>query len=111
MYMRSYSKSDVILVRYPFTDLTSSKVRPAVVISSPDDSEDLFVAPLTSKTIYLLEGEFVLKNWTEAGLNVITAVKRGVYTIHKSLIIKKLGRLSTTDTASLGIALRKWLEL
>jgi mRNA interferase MazF len=33
--MLSYSKNDVILVRYPFSDLSSSKVRPAVVVSAP----------------------------------------------------------------------------
>ncbi|NEQ25078.1 MAG: MazF family transcriptional regulator, partial [Microcoleus sp. SIO2G3] len=32
--MPSYSKHDVILVRYPFSDLSSSKVRPAVVASA-----------------------------------------------------------------------------
>ncbi len=29
--MSSYSKNDIVLVRYPFSDLSSSKVRPAVV--------------------------------------------------------------------------------
>jgi mRNA interferase MazF len=29
--MPSFSKDEVILVRYPFSDLTAAKVRPAVV--------------------------------------------------------------------------------
>ncbi len=33
--MPSYLKNDVILVRYPFSDLSNSKVRPAVVVSAP----------------------------------------------------------------------------
>jgi hypothetical protein len=33
--MPSYSKNDVILVRYPFSDLSVSKVRPAVVVNAP----------------------------------------------------------------------------
>lgn len=80
----------MILVRYPFTDLSSSKVRAAIVISDPHIFEDFFVVPLTSKTMPLLPGEFVLVDWTGAGLNVVTAVKRGIYTVNKSLIIKKL---------------------
>ena len=32
--MPSYSKYDVILVRYPFSDLSSSKVRPAVTVET-----------------------------------------------------------------------------
>ena len=75
--MANSSKNDVILVRYPFSDLSSAKVRPAVVASAPHVSQDIFIVPLTSRTASLLAGEFVLADWTAAGLNVPTAVKRG----------------------------------
>ena len=107
--MHSYLKNDVILVRYPFTDLASLKVRPAVVVSAPHVSEDVFVVPLTSKTTPLLPGEFVLANWADTGLNVATAVKRGIYTINRSLIIRKIGKLFTSDTKNLESSLGKWL--
>ncbi|MFH1860659.1 MAG: type II toxin-antitoxin system PemK/MazF family toxin [bacterium] len=107
--MHNYSKSDVILVHYPFVDLSTSKVRPAVVVSASHISEDVFVVPLTSKIISLLPGEFVLTHWADAGLNVTTAIKRGIYTVNRSLIIKKVGNLSTSDTKSLENSLRKWL--
>jgi mRNA interferase MazF len=41
--MPSCSKNDIVLVRYPFTNLTGLKVRPAVVVSTPHASQDLFV--------------------------------------------------------------------
>jgi hypothetical protein len=47
--MPSYSKNDIILVRYPFSDLSSSKVRPAVVVNAPHVSQDIFIVPLTEK--------------------------------------------------------------
>jgi len=95
--MPSYSKHDVILVRYPFSDASSSKVRPAVVVSTFHPSPDIFVTPLTSKTGSLLAGEFVLSAWATAGLNVPTAVKRGVYTVHERLVIQGIGRLAQAD--------------
>ena len=52
--MPSYSKSSVILVQYPFSDLSNAKVRPAVVVSAPHTSQDILVVPLTSKTSRLL---------------------------------------------------------
>jgi mRNA interferase MazF len=107
--MHNYSKNDVIIVRYPFSDISSSKVRPAVVISAPHVSEDVFVIPLTSGTISLLAGEFVLADWAKAGLNVETAVNRGIYTVNKKLIIKKVGKLSTSDFKRLESSLREWL--
>ncbi len=89
--MPSFLKPEVVLVRYPFSDLTGTKVRPAVIISTPHNSQDVFIVPLTSKTTSLLQGEFALDNWTEAGLNVLSAVKRGVYI---GLVVKKVGKLS-----------------
>lgn len=41
-----------------------------------------------------MAGEFVLSEWAAAGLNVVTAVKRGVYTVHEGLVIKVIGQLS-----------------
>jgi len=111
MYMPSYSKHDIILVRYPFSDLSSSKVRPAVVVSAPHPSQDIIVTPLTSKTSSLLQGEFVLSEWAVAGLNVATAVKRGVYTVYESLVIKVIGQLVDTDAEQLEQSLRGWLGL
>jgi mRNA interferase MazF len=39
---------DVILVRYPFSDLSSSKLRPAVIVSTAHPSQDILITPLTS---------------------------------------------------------------
>lgn len=109
--MPGYSKNEVVLVRYPFSDLSSSKVRPAVVINAPHLSQDVMLAPLTSRTTPLLAGEFVLAEWMDAGLNVETAVKRGIFTIHQKLIIKSVGKLSATDAERLNGSLRDWLDL
>ncbi len=109
--MPSYSKLDIILVRYPFSDLSSSKVRPAVVVNAAHSSQDIFIVPLTSKVGALLEGEFVLSEWLAAGLNVSTALKRGLYTVHESLVIKVIGKLADVDAQQLENSLRGWLDL
>ncbi|WP_072622742.1 type II toxin-antitoxin system PemK/MazF family toxin [Spirulina major] len=109
--MPSYSKHDVILVRYPFSDLSTSKVRPAVVVSTSHPSQDILITPLTSKTGSLMVGEFVLSEWAAAGLNVATATKRGMYTVHESLVIKVIGQLAKVDADQLGQSLRGWLGL
>ncbi len=70
IFMPNYSKNEIILVRYPFSDLSSSKVRPAVVVSTPHPSQDILIVPLTSRTASLLDGEFLLSDWSAAGLNV-----------------------------------------
>jgi hypothetical protein len=51
--MPSSSKDDIVLVRYPFSDLSDAKVRPAVIVSAPHSSHDVFIVPLTSKLAHL----------------------------------------------------------
>ncbi|MBW4559707.1 MAG: type II toxin-antitoxin system PemK/MazF family toxin [Mojavia pulchra JT2-VF2] len=109
--MPSYSKNDIILVQYPFSDLSRSKVRPAVVVSASHPSQDIMITPLTSKTTSLLNGEFVLSEWKVAGLNVATAVKRGLYTVHESLVVVTIGKLADIDAEQLEQSLRSWLGL
>jgi mRNA interferase MazF len=66
---------------------------------------------LTSKTESLLEGEFVLSEWKAACLNVATVVKRGLYTVHESLVVKIIGKLADSDAVLLEQSLRDWLGL
>ena len=109
--MPSYSRNDILLVRYPFTDLSGVKVRPAIVVNAPHPSQDSFVVPLTSRLAVLQPGEFILAEWQSAGLNVPSAVKRGIYTIHPSLIAKLVGHLSAKDSRHLEKSLQEWLGL
>ncbi|MBF2015943.1 MAG: type II toxin-antitoxin system PemK/MazF family toxin [Rivularia sp. T60_A2020_040] len=109
--MPNYSKNSVILVRYPFSDLSAIKVRPAVVVNSESSSQDYLIVPLTSRIDSLFPGEFILTDWEAAQLNVPTAVKRGIYTIEQSLIIKFIGKLSAQDAQTIDTSLRLWLAL
>src|SRR5438132_11670047 len=110
-FMASYSKGSVVLVRFPFSDLSGAKVRPAVAVSAPHQSQDIFIVPLTSKTDRLQPGEFIMQEWQSAGLNVTTVVKRGIFTIHQNLIVRRTGSLASVDAEELERSLRAWLGL
>ena len=104
--MQNFSKSKVVLVKYSFTDLENFKIRPAVVISK-SLYDDIFIVPLTSRTTFLNDDEFILHNWKKSGLNVETAVKKGIYTIESKLIIKEIGHLTKIDFEKLKITILK----
>ncbi|MEY3868568.1 MAG: hypothetical protein RLZZ338_2459 [Cyanobacteriota bacterium] len=53
----------------------------------------------------------MLSEWSAAGLNVATVVKRGLYTVHESLVIKVIGKLTDADAEQRDRALRGWLGL
>jgi mRNA interferase MazF len=58
--MPSFSKNEVVVVRYPFSDLTAAKVRPAVIVGVFERSPDYLIVPLMSRTSQLAPGEFAL---------------------------------------------------
>jgi mRNA interferase MazF len=102
------SRNDVILLPVPFTDQSSHKVRPAVVVGCETRYGDLFIVPISSQSE---NTDFALQNWQSAGLNVPCGVKAQLATVTKDLVIKTVGRLSAVDQSILDQRLRQWLGL
>lgn len=100
------SRNDVVLLPVPFTDLSSRKVRPAVVIGR--HGPDLFLVPISSQ---LHNTDFALTGWQAAGLNVLCGIKAQLATVEESLVIKTVGQLTATDQNQLAARLRHWLQL
>jgi mRNA interferase MazF len=102
------SRNDIVLLPIPFRDLSSTKVRPAVVIGHGSHPGDLFVVPITSQ---LHNADFTLVSWQAAGLNVLSGVKAQIATVEEALVRKVIGQLAAPDSASLDSHLRAWLCL
>ena len=100
------SRNDVVLLPIPFTDLTSRKVRPAVVIGR--NGADLFLVPISS---VLANTDFPLKEWRAAGLNVPCGIKAQLATVEERLVVKTIGVLSAADLQILDERLQTWLQL
>lgn len=102
------SRTDIVLLPIPFSDLSSSKVRPAIVVGFGSFAGDLFVVPVTSQ---LVRSDFQLTAWQAAGLNVPSGVKAQICTVEDSLVRKVVGRLASSDVTNLDRHLRHWLNL
>jgi len=68
----AFQRGDVVLVPFPFSDLSTTKVRPAVVVSGSlyhATEPDLILAAITSK-ITAMTGplDYVLNDWQAANL-------------------------------------------
>ena len=100
------SRNDVVLLPIPFTDLTSRKVRPAIVLGR--NGADIFLAPISS---VLSNTDFSLKEWRAAGLNVACGVKGQIATVEERLVVKKVGILDADDERTLNARLRNWLQI
>jgi mRNA interferase MazF len=100
------ARNDVVLLPIPFTDLTSRKVRPAVVIGR--NGSDLFLVPISS---VLSNSDIALKEWRAAGLNVACGVKAQLATVEERLVVRSVGRMAAPDRETLDARLRTWLQL
>ena len=100
------SRNDVVLLPIPFTDLTSRKVRPAIVIGRK--GTDLFLVPVSS---VLSNTDFPLQEWQAAGLNVASGVKAQLSTVEEKLVVKIIGTVAEADRQALDQKLRAWLQL
>ena len=100
----TYKKWDIVLVSFPFTDFTSDKRRPALIVS-PDNFNvglDVTIVFITSQINSPSRvGDYYLKNWSEAGLPKPSLVRMKFATLHKSIIVKKLGQLESDDRAEI----------
>ena len=106
----TYSFGDIVLVPFPFTDQTTTKKRPAVVVSSDaynNARPDLVLMAVTGHlSTYPRIGEVVVTEWKEVGLLKASTIKPILATIEKRLIIRSLGQLKQPDSLSLRDALK-----
>jgi mRNA interferase MazF len=100
------SRNDIVLLPIPFTDLTTRKVRPAVVVGRTNS--DLFLVPISSQ---LANTDFPLTGWRAAGLNVPCGIKAQIATVEQRLVLKVIGQITGTDFNTLEKRLRAWLTL
>ncbi|PIP55429.1 MAG: hypothetical protein COX06_03325 [Candidatus Zambryskibacteria bacterium CG22_combo_CG10-13_8_21_14_all_42_17] len=89
------SKGDIILVPFPFTDLSGQKVRPALVLHVEEKGEDCIVAFLSSakskRTTYF---DLSVVSSNRNGLKVNSVVKiNKIATLQKKIALGQLGRM------------------
>jgi len=88
-------KGDIILVPFPFTDLSGSKNRPALVIA--DSELDVTVAFISTQIQWKEETDILMQPDTENGLKKESLIRLSkLATIDKDLVFGRLGRLDNT---------------
>lgn len=104
--MTECETGDIVLVWFPFTDLATTKKRPAVVLSPrayADRLGDIVLMPLTSQIEQ--DASLALSHWKASGLAKPTWVKPIIGTISMRLIERRLGRLTDADEPCVHAAL------
>jgi mRNA interferase MazF len=112
------TKGKVVLVPFPFDDLSTAKVRPAVCLTEPiGPHRHVILAFITSRmSTDLLESDLVLETsqagFAITGLRVTSTLRlHRLMTVTTALIRRELGELSPRMQAKVADKLRKLFGL
>jgi mRNA interferase MazF len=113
--MTVYERGSVVLVPFPFTDLSTVKRRPALVVSARhynERTDDVIIAQITSRiNAPPRPGDHKLARWREAGLLAPSLVRAKLTTVHSSLIARTLGSMPEAEMGPIDRALASALGL
>jgi len=109
------ARGDVILVPFPFAELTAQKARPAVVVSGREflrAEGKVIVAAITSN-LHAHAGRTNLRlaQWRECGLLKPSVVTSWLATLAPDLALMRIGALKAPQMRAVESCLRAALEL
>ncbi|MEK6824255.1 MAG: type II toxin-antitoxin system PemK/MazF family toxin [Nanoarchaeota archaeon] len=92
-------KFDIALVNFPFSDLTKTKKRPALVIKSLEGENTIF-CQVTTKRRNIQKYEIILrKDDCEGNIRFDSFIYLDmIFTLHKSLVHGKIGEVKNSKT-------------
>lgn len=110
-------KGDIVLIPFPFTDLSQSKLRPAIVLWIDSSGRDVTVCFISSQRVdNLTDHEFLLDcadpEFLSNGLKVSSKVRvTRIATIECQLVTRRLGRLGSGQIQRLNLTMIKTFQL
>ena len=104
------AKGDIVLITFPFTNLSGSKLRPAIVLN--ETILDITVCFITSQINWQEQTDIVLFPNDQNGIKKQSLVRTSkIATIDKTLAQGLLGRLSANEITELNNKLKILFKL
>ncbi len=111
----TFETFDVVVVPFPFTDRTTTKRRPALVLSDAKAFNkqvgQSVLAMITSARNPNWPLDVEIENLDSAGLPSASVVRMKLFTLDDQLVIRKAGALAENDRKSVSTTLRRLLSL
>lgn len=103
-------KGDIVLIPFPFTDLTGNKLRPALVLAR--NLKDITVAFITSQIELLNDFDITIKPNRNNGIKKVSIIKLSkLATLEYSLAVGKLGEVDNYKLLEINDKLKIYLDL
>lgn len=117
MSRKRLTRGDVVLTRFPFTDLKGSALRPAVVVSEGEIGDDVVLVAISSvnRGGHISTDLPVDKKHPEfasTGLRLTSVFRtHKLATVERSIVVRRIGRLGPQLQKKLDELLRRALSL
>ena len=103
-------KGDIVLIPFPFTDLSGNKLRPAVVLV--ETRLDLTVCFITSQLQWQEPTDVLVQPKSSNGIKKPSLIRVSkIATLDKTLALGKIGAIDTTELSELNLKLKQLLQL
>ena len=104
------AKGDIVLIAFPFTDLSGSKLRPAVILASYN--HDLTVCFITTQIGWQEPTDVYLAPTVLNGIKKPSLLRTGkIATLDRTLAKGLLGKLTKDEIFNLNTKLKTFLQL
>ncbi len=104
------AKGDIVLIPFPFTDLSGSKLRPAVILAQTN--LDLTVCFITTQIQWQEQSDVLLNPNSTNGLKGASLIRLSkIATLDKHLSKGLLGRLNQNELSELNIKLKLLFQI
>jgi mRNA interferase MazF len=111
----TFNAFDVVVVPFPFTDRTTTKRRPALILSNAQTFNkrvgQSVMAMITSAKNSDWPLDIEIQDLDSAGLPSASIVRMKLFTLDEQLIIRKAGVLSRIDQSKVLESLKQLLNL
>ena len=106
------TKGDIVLVPFPFTDLSQTKLRPGVVLWVDSQGQDITVCFISSQNLDCISIEPSDPEFTRTGLKLASKIRVArVVTLERRLIKRRLGSLGQQQIQHLNAALSRAFQI
>jgi mRNA-degrading endonuclease toxin of MazEF toxin-antitoxin module len=112
--MTSFSRGDIVLVKFVFADEKGAKQRPGLIVSADryhQGRREAILAAITSNVGRTLVGDYKIKAWRASGLLYPSIVTGIVRTIKQEMVVNRVGELPASEMHLVEDKLREILAL
>jgi mRNA interferase MazF len=97
-----FEAGDLVLLPFPFSDLTSTKRRPVLLLTAPDAQGDFVACPITSRAGWVYARGLSPDDLADGALPLVSWVRTDkVVTLHTGLISRRFGRVTAGFRAAI----------